>query len=119
VSDGSITTTGPTWRFTTSSTVGVDGGGVTEVALAPIAPNPVHGRADLGFALPRAMPVKLTVHDVQGREVAVLANGTFGAGRHSLSWSGLTHGGALPSGLYLVRLQTAERTEVRKMVWAH
>jgi Concanavalin A-like lectin/glucanases superfamily/FlgD Ig-like domain/Fibronectin type III domain len=118
VSDGSITTTGPTWKFTTSGTVGVGESAVTRIALAPIHPNPVRGRADLGFALPAASHVKLSVLDVQGREVAVLADGTFQAGRHSTSWDGRTAGGTLHSGLYLVRLQTPGHTETKKMVWA-
>ena len=118
VNDGNVTTTGPTWRFTTSSTVGVDETAVAEIALSPINPNPAHGRADLGFALPSASPVRLSVLDIQGREVAVIANGVFGAGRHSVDWDGRTPSGTLRSGLYLVRLQTPGRTDVRKMVWA-
>ena len=118
VNDGSVTTTGPTWRFTTSSTVGVDDPAIVEVALAPITPNPAKSRARVAFALPRAAPVKLSVLDLQGREVAVLADGRFEAGRHSLEWDGRSRGGTLHSGLYWVRLQTPERTEVKKMIWA-
>src|SRR5262249_35092388 len=51
VSDGAITTTGSTWRFTTSATVGVGPMQPVEIALAPVVPNPAHGRAHLGFSL--------------------------------------------------------------------
>jgi hypothetical protein len=117
VNDGSVTTTGPTWRFTTSSTVGVDDPTITEIALAPITPNPAKNGTHLGFALPRATPIKLSVLDLQGREVAVLANGRFEAGRHSMEWDGRTRAGLLASGLYLVRLQTPDRTETKKLIW--
>lgn len=41
----------------------------------------------LAFALPRESRVRLRVIDLQGREVAVLANGTLPAGRHEASWN--------------------------------
>jgi hypothetical protein len=118
VNDGNVTTAGPIWSFTTSSTVGVEEAQVAEIALAPIAPNPSRGHADIAFALPMATPVKLSIVDIQGREVAVLANGIFAAGRHSVSWDGRAAGGGMRSGLYLVRLQTPGRTDVRKLIWA-
>ena len=118
VSDGSITTQGPTWKFTTSATVGVGSEMLSGIALAPIVPNPTRGRAHMGFALPRATQVRLSVLDIQGREVAVLAQGMFEAGRHSVEWDGRGREGALGAGLYLVRLQTPGQVQVKKMVWA-
>ena len=72
----------------------------------------------MGFALPRATQVRLSVLDIQGREVAVLAQGMFEAGRHSVEWDGRGREGALGAGLYLVRLQTPGQVQVKKMVWA-
>jgi hypothetical protein len=118
VNDGAITTQGPSWRFTTSATVGVGSEMTSGIALAPIVPNPTHGRAHMNFALPHATQVRLSVLDIQGREVAVLAQGTYEAGRHSLQWDGHGAAGAVHAGLYLVRLQTPGRVDVQKMVWA-
>jgi hypothetical protein len=118
VNDGAITTQGPSWRFTTSATVGVGSEMTSGIALAPIVPNPTHGRAHMSFALPHATQVRLSVLDIQGREVAVLAQGTYEAGRHSLQWDGHGAAGAVHAGLYLVRLQTPGRVDVQKMVWA-
>jgi hypothetical protein len=117
VSDGSITTTSPTWTFTTSPSVGVDDVPPREVALAPVRPNPSSGQVQLSFALPAASPVRLSVLDIMGREVAVLADGVFGPGRHPVVWDGRGASARLHSGLYLVRLRTPGRSEVRKMVW--
>jgi hypothetical protein len=118
VSDGSITTDGPTWSFTTAPSVGV---GVTlpsEVALSPVRPNPSRGLVQLSFALPRTSHVRLSVLDVMGREVGVLAEGEFTAGEHPVAWDGSTSKGRIHPGLYFVRLQTPGRNDVTKMVWA-
>ncbi|HET9327831.1 MAG TPA: LamG-like jellyroll fold domain-containing protein, partial [Candidatus Eisenbacteria bacterium] len=117
VSDGSITTTGPAWKFTTSSTVGVRDPVAAELSLGPVSPNPAPGHAQITFTLPRPTPVRLSILDIQGREVAVLAEGTFDAGRHPVRWNGQSAGRSLPAGLYMVRLQTPERSLVRKTVW--
>ena len=60
----------------------------TEFALAAIVPNPVHRATRFHFALPREVSVHMGLHDVQGRELAVLADGTYPAGRHFVDWSG-------------------------------
>jgi hypothetical protein len=51
--------------------------------------------------MPREANVHLGVHDVQGRELLVLADGAFPAGRHSVDWSGVAS--RLDPGLYFVR----------------
>ncbi|MEY4071330.1 MAG: hypothetical protein RL721_1944, partial [Candidatus Eisenbacteria bacterium] len=93
-----------------ANTTGVgDGSPVTEVMLAPVVPNPVRGATRFAFALPRESNIRLSVHDVQGRERLLLAEGAFAPGRHSLDW---TAGGSqtLDPGLYFVRLQVSGRT---------
>ena len=77
--------------------------------LAPVVPNPVRGGTRVAFALPRESNIRLSVHDVQGRERLLLAEGAFAPGRHSLDW---TAGGSqtLDPGLYFVRLQVSGRT---------
>jgi flagellar hook assembly protein FlgD len=47
----------------------------------------------------------MTVHDVRGHRVAELASGTFSAGPHVLTWTGVDDQGVpVSSGVYLVRL---------------
>jgi uncharacterized repeat protein (TIGR02543 family) len=89
---------------------------ITEVALAPIAPNPSSGSVHIAFALPGEARARLSVLDVQGRECAVLTNGEQSAGRHSLEWSGRSERGPAPPGLYFVRLVASGRTLVRRLV---
>lgn len=54
----------------------------------------------------RANAVRLTVHDVTGRQVAELANGTLEPGRHERRWEGRDRSGrALEAGVYFVRVE--------------
>ncbi|MFM8560110.1 MAG: beta strand repeat-containing protein, partial [bacterium] len=93
-----------------ANTTGVgDGTPVTEVLLAPVVPNPVRGATRFTFALPREASIRVSVHDVQGRERLLLAEGDFAPGRHSLDWSAAgSH--VLDPGLFVVRLQVSGRT---------
>jgi hypothetical protein len=80
-------------------TTGVPGGPVTAFALGAIVPNPTRGAIQFEYALPRDARVRVSVLDVQGREVAVLASGVENAGRHSVQWAGARAGAAVPRGL--------------------
>jgi ASPIC/UnbV protein/VCBS repeat protein/flagellar hook capping protein FlgD len=90
---------------------------IPEPALAAPAPNPSRGEMVLSFALDRAQPVRVTIHDVQGREVATLVDGTRDAGWHSLRWNGRDARRARVSpGIYLARLRTLRTVKTRKIV---
>lgn len=84
----------------------------TGFALA-VWPNPAIGTATIEFTLPSEADVHVTVQDLQGREVAVLAHGHFAAGRHRAAW----RGGAAGSGVYWVRYRAAGVERVRRMVF--
>jgi DNA-binding beta-propeller fold protein YncE len=87
---------------------------VLEFALAPLTPNPSDGRVRAEFALPRESQARLAVIDLQGREVAVLADGRFSAGRHVTYWN--PNARRVPAGVYFVRLATDGRAWVRRLV---
>jgi hypothetical protein len=103
--------------FSILATTGVGPGAVTAFALAPVYPNPMRSGGTFAFALPREARVRLTVLDVQGREVLVLADGTEGAGWHSLAWRNGDRA-SLGAGLYFVRLQAGGATFTRRFVLA-
>ena len=78
-----------------------------------VAPNPFRSQASIGFTLPRAGVAKLTLHDLQGREIARLADGEFAAGGHAV-----TLGNArLRPGVYLLRLDAAGARQVRRIAF--
>ena len=89
--------------------------GETEARPLAVGPNPTRGGAAVTFALDAEADVRLAVYDVLGREVAVLAEGTYPAGPHRMALDA----GALPAGAYVVRLvaggvaETARVTVVR------
>jgi hypothetical protein len=59
----------------------------------------------LQYGLPKAAAVKLSIVDVQGREVAVLMNGSATEGWHTASWDG----SRAAAGLYFARLRVQDR----------
>jgi flagellar hook assembly protein FlgD len=69
------------------------------------------------FAVERAGGVAVTVHDVTGREVAVLARGEFPAGEFTRTWDGRDgQGRPVGSGTYFLRMEAAGYRASRKMV---
>jgi flagellar hook assembly protein FlgD len=51
--------------------------------------------------------VRLAVYDLAGRQVRVLAAGALPAGRYTFRWDGRNEAGSpVPSGMYLVRVDT-------------
>lgn len=64
-------------------------------------PNPFTSSATIGFTLPTAQQVRLTVYDVLGRRVATLIDGVRQAGDQTVRFDA----SSLPSGMYLYRLE--------------
>jgi hypothetical protein len=103
--------------LTPASTTDVGGGAAPrELAFAAPSPNPARQEALLSFALPQAGPVKLAVYDLSGRRVRTVRAGWLEAGEYKLPFD-LRDGAErrLPSGVYLVRLETDARTLVRRL----
>ena len=75
-------------------------------------PNPFNNTTTITFTLEGAMPVKLTVYDILGREVVVLVDGEMSAGRHRVEW----RAGNNASGIYFVKCSTIEGAQIRKVV---
>lgn len=93
--------------------------GPAPVSLALSAgPNPSRGAVRVTLALPADVrSVRVTLHDVAGRELAVLASGALPAGRHDWSWDGRdTLGRRVAPGLYLVRAVAGEQARTSRVV---
>jgi hypothetical protein len=92
---------------------GPDGDGQTPAAGAislGTAPNPFNPSLEISARLPHAGAVRVSVVDLRGREVRVLHDGAMAAGQASWRWDGRDgRGRQQASGVYLVRLETAER----------
>lgn len=82
-----------------------------------IAPNPFNPATGLSFYLLRAGPVRVTVHDVRGRQIATLLDETRPAGQVLLRWNGSDATGlAAPSGVYLFRVESLSGAQIAKGV---
>jgi hypothetical protein len=97
---------------------GTDGNPVPEMArLVSVSPNPFNPRTTITFNVDRDQRVKLVVHDVRGRQVRRLASEVFPQGDHTVSWNGNDDDGrAMPSGIYLARLNAETGVQTRKMM---
>jgi glucose/arabinose dehydrogenase len=80
------------------------------LALRPAAPNPARSRVVVRYAVPGRQEVRLRLYDVLGREVRTVVQGRR-AGRQEthIDVSGL------PSGTYVLRLRTDDRTRSRRL----
>lgn len=81
-------------------------------ALMQNYPNPFNPVTTITFELPEQSVVRIAVYDVLGREVRVLADGAYAAGRHEVTFEA----GDLVSGVYLYRLETPGHVIARRMV---
>ncbi len=92
------------WSFTVNVTP-------KSYSLYQSRPNPAtDGSASIGFAIPRACEVDLSLYDVKGRKIATLAEGTHQPGEYSATASGLS------SGIYIYEMNADEFSDSKKMV---
>jgi hypothetical protein len=75
-------------------------------------PNPFNPVTVIRYFLPEAQNVRLVILDLRGQEVARLAEGFKPAGEYLYEFDGST----LSSGIYLYRLEMAQRMLTRKML---
>ncbi|MCI0556351.1 MAG: right-handed parallel beta-helix repeat-containing protein, partial [Anaerolineae bacterium] len=88
-------------------------------------PNPFNPGTVIGFKLPQAAIVTLTIYDLLGRRVRTLISGVpYEAGFHNLNWDGTDDSGTtLASGIYVYRIEArsnhlqASYSESRKLVF--
>jgi len=105
------------YSFQVDPLMGVDGGEITAAPSLALAasPSPFTAGTTLSYTLERPSRVRLSVHDVAGRLVAVLVDGLQEAGPHEVAWSGDALGRA-PSGVYFARLAAGNATAARRIV---
>jgi len=73
--------------------------------------------ATIHFRLTRAQEIQLSVHDLNGRVLALLAAGERTAGAHQITWNGRDRAGhAVPPGVYCVRLQATADAWIQKTI---
>ena len=97
--------------------VGASATGPEAYALAQNKPNPFNAQTQIGYRLPGATRVTLTLYNAQGQSVRQLKNAFEPAGAYTAIWDGENNRGQrLASGLYFYRLQTAYGVLTRRLI---
>jgi hypothetical protein len=87
------------------SAVGRDEIGEKAFRLGSNYPNPFNSSTTIRFNLPKASHVRLSICNVIGQEIRVLAEGKMTEGVNEVRWDGLDASvRSVPSGVYVVRL---------------
>ncbi len=98
-------------------------GDLTAAPVVPAAlglsaqPNPFNPTTELRFSAPAGAPVNLSIHDLAGRCVATLLAGPATGGEQRVVWEGRDAAGrALPTGVYLARLEAGAANAAVKLL---
>ncbi len=75
-------------------------------------PNPFNPETKIRFSIPEASYLKLSVYNVVGEEIAVLADGYYESGYQEINFKSNN----LPSGVYLYKLQYNGSVRMKKML---
>ncbi len=88
-----------------------------EFALSQNYPNPFNPATEINFSLPENAHVKIEIFNVLGQRVRTLVDAHMDAGYQSIVWDGTDRSGrSVSSGVYLYRMQAADKTFTRKML---
>ena len=107
------------WSHTLAFTVALgvasetnDPGVSAGLHLTAIYPNPARNAAELAFDVPDGADVRLSIFDIAGRLTSVLHDGFRAAGSHRIRFDAA----GLPSGVYLVRLESEADSQTRRLL---
>lgn len=92
---------------------------VNAFALGPVVPNPARSGSGVSLDLdvPRRVATRIEIHDVAGRLVRTILDGSSDQGAHRLTWDGTDNAGhRIGAGVYFVRVRAGEFTASRKVV---
>jgi len=88
-----------------------------ELVLNGVFPNPFNPETKISFRVGSSQHVELTVYDMSGRLVGVLADQVFPAGDNEVSWDGRDlHGARVPSGTYMARVVSDLSVQTTKLM---
>jgi photosystem II stability/assembly factor-like uncharacterized protein len=91
--------------------------GFERLILMTILPNPICSKALLSYCLRESSNTRLTIYDVQGRQVTELVNERKPAGTHEYIWDTRDDDrDLLAEGVYFCKLETDTQTVVQKLI---
>lgn len=81
--------------------------------LKPAYPNPFNGGTVFSFEVREPTHIKLSVFDIQGREIQTLIDGHLNSGFHTNAWNPE----GIAAGIYLYGLSDGEQTQFRRVLY--
>lgn len=79
-----------------------------------IYPNPLMNSTTIYVTVREAQKISLKVFDLSGKLITTLVDGSTSAGEHRLEWNAAT----VKAGVYILRLQTSESIQTKKLIVA-
>jgi hypothetical protein len=84
-------------------------------------PNPCRRQTSISYSVPgrgdAKVPVHIGIFDVQGRQIATLANASLAPGEYTTQWTGRDAAGhSVPAGVFYCRLQVGGTSAIKKLV---
>lgn len=88
-----------------------------ETHILQVSPNPFSLKTEIQYAIMSKKFVSLRIFDVSGRLARTLASELKNSGLHIIFWNGRDNiGKLLPSGIYFVRLETPNKSIIKKII---
>jgi flagellar hook assembly protein FlgD len=82
-----------------------------------ICPNPFNPNTTISFTLGSSGTARVEIFNLKGQLVKSLWQGNLSSGEHSLAWDATDDGGrALPSGMYLLKLECGANIQIGKLM---
>ena len=80
-------------------------------------PNPFNRKIVISISLSHAQSINLAIYNNRGKLIHTLVKESINAGKKLFTWNGLTDNGlAAPTGVYLVRLSSADHFKTQKII---
>ena len=88
------------------------------IALKQNYPNPFNSTTTIEFKLPSNMAIDLKIYNILGQKVKTLVQWVEDEGTYTYIWDGKNDSGQpVASGIYILKLQTPEKSLIKKMLY--
>lgn len=84
----------------------------SQFSLEQNYPNPFNPTTTIGFTLPNAGKVRLTIYNILGEQVFTLVNDYLTAGEYKYEWQAAN----LPSGIYYYNIKSGSLSKTKRMI---
>ena len=84
----------------------------TNYSISNIYPNPFNPATTISFSIPEFGLTIIKAYDINGKQLEIITNEVLSVGNYSINWNASSY----PSGVYLIRMESGEFTQIQKVV---